>query len=317
LKPLSVVFAGTPDFSVPALEALIAAGHRVTAVYTQPDRPAGRGRQLTASVVKQCALRHGIPVEQPLTLKDETAVATLADYRPQVMVVVAYGLILPRTVLAIPTYGCVNIHASLLPRWRGAAPIHRAVLAGDEMTGVDIMQMEAGLDTGPVLIERTTRIDAKDTTGSVHDRLAAMGAEALLEALEGLANGSIVPRVQSTEGLTYAEKIRKEEAQIDWSQPAATIDRQVRAFNPWPVAQTELRGTQLRVWSAELVDDSTALASATPGSVLAADAKGIRVATGKGVINLTQVQLAGRKAMSAAELLNAHPLDGAVLGATA
>jgi len=296
---------------VPALRALLASSHRVVAVYTQPDRPAGRGRQLTSSAVKQCAVEHGIPVEQPLTLRDPAAVAKLASYSPQVMVVVAYGLILPRDVLSIPTHGCVNIHASLLPRWRGAAPIHRAVLAGDTMTGVAIMQMEAGLDTGPVLVEKATPIAARDTTGSVHDRLAAMGAEALLEALEGIASGSIAPRAQPETGVTYAAKIRKEEAQIDWRHSAELIDRQVRAFNPWPVAQTELHGVQLRIWSAESVDKAT---DAQPGTVIAADAQGIRVATGAGVINLTQLQLAGRRVMSAAELLNAHALDGVVLG---
>jgi methionyl-tRNA formyltransferase len=311
LKSFSVVFAGTPEFSVPALRALLASSHRVVAVYTQPDRPAGRGRQLTSSAVKQCAVEHGIPVEQPLTLRDPAAVAKLASYSPQVMVVVAYGLILPRDVLSIPTHGCVNIHASLLPRWRGAAPIHRAVLAGDTMTGVAIMQMEAGLDTGPVLVEKATPIAARDTTGSVHDRLAAMGAEALLEALEGIASGSIAPRAQPETGVTYAAKIRKEEAQIDWRHSAELIDRQVRAFNPWPVAQTELHGVQLRIWSAESVDKAT---DAQPGTVIAADAQGIRVATGAGVINLTQLQLAGRRVMSAAELLNAHALDGVVLG---
>lgn len=296
---------------MPALRALLASSHRVVAVYTQPDRPAGRGRQLTSSAVKQCAVEHGIPVEQPLTLRDPAAVAKLASYSPQVMVVVAYGLILPRDVLSIPTHGCVNIHASLLPRWRGAAPIHRAVLAGDTMTGVAIMQMEAGLDTGPVLVEKATPIAARDTTGSVHDRLAAMGAEALLEALEGIASGSIAPRAQPETGVTYAAKIRKEEAQIDWRHSAELIDRQVRAFNPWPVAQTELHGVQLRIWSAESVDKAT---DAQPGTVIAADAQGIRVATGAGVINLTQLQLAGRRVMSAAELLNAHALDGVVLG---
>lgn len=312
MKSLSVVFAGTPDFSVPALEALLDAGHSVVAVYTQPDRPAGRGRLLTASAVKRCALEHDIKVEQPLSLRDPAAIAQLASYAPQVMVVVAYGLILPAAVLAIPAYGCVNIHASLLPRWRGAAPIHRAVLAGDEETGVAIMQMEAGLDTGPVLIERRTTIEPRDTTGSVHDRLADMGAAALLEALQSLATSQQNPRTQPAEGVTYAAKILKEEAQIDWRQSAVQIDRQVRAFNPWPVAQTLLRGTQLRIWSAESVDEST---EAPPGTVIRCDAAGIRVATGTGVINLTQLQLAGGKPLAAAELLKAHAFDGVTLGA--
>ena len=307
---LSIVFAGTPEFSVPALEALAASAHRVVAVYTQPDRPAGRGQQLAMSAVKQCALRHSLPVEQPPTLRDPEAVERLAALRPDVRVVVAYGLILPANVLAIPRLGCVNIHASLLPRWRGAAPIHRALLAGDEVTGVTIMQMDAGLDTGPMLIERVTPIESTDTSGTLHDRLAQMGADALREALEGISNGTLTPRAQPAEGATYAAKIRKEEARIDWTRTAIEIDRQVRAFNPWPVAETRWNGQQLRVWQATAIDEAC---NAAPGTIIGGGADGIRVATGAGILNMKRVQLAGRKAVSAAEYLNAQRLDGAVL----
>lgn len=308
MKSLSVVFAGTPDFAVPALQALMASRHRVLAVYTQPDRPAGRGQQIAMSAVKQAALGHGLAIEQPSTLRDPAALERLASYQPDVMIVVAYGLILPASVLTVPAMGCLNIHGSLLPRWRGAAPIHRALLAGDARTGVTIMQMDAGLDTGPMLIERETAIEATDTSATVHDRLAVMGARALLDALDGLLDGSVVPRTQPAQGVTYAAKIRKEEAGIDWSRPAVEIDRQVRAFNPWPVAQTLWNGQQLRVWQAQPVAGAD---EASPGSIVAADANGIRVATGAGLLNLTRIQLAGRKPVAAAEFVNAHRLDGA------
>lgn len=312
MKSLSVVFAGTPEFSVPALRALIASNHQVIAVYTQPDRPAGRGRQLSLSAVKQCALEHHIPIEQPPSLRDPAPIARLAALAPDVMVVVAYGLILPAAVLAIPKYGCVNIHASLLPRWRGAAPIHRAVLAGDRHTGISIMQMDPGLDTGPVLLERRSEIGTRETTASVHDRLATLGAEALLDALGEIASGAVAPHAQPVDGATYAAKIRKEEAVIDWQQSALQIDRQIRAFNPWPVAQTIWRGAQLRVWSGESVDRTT---NEKPGTVIQADGHGIHVATGAGVVSLTQVQLAGRKPTSAAEFLNANAVMGETFGA--
>ena len=310
MRSLSVVFAGTPEFSVPALEALVASRHRVVAVYTQPDRPAGRGQQLTMSAVKQAALRHGLTVEQPATLREASAVDHLQSYRPDVMIVVAYGLILPASVLSVPAMGCINIHASLLPRWRGAAPIHRALLAGDSQTGVTIMQMDAGLDTGPMLLEKTTAIARTDTTGSLHDRLAQMGAEAVIEALDGLIAGSLSPRPQPAEGATYAAKIRKEEALIDWSRPALELEHQVRAFNPWPVAQTSLHRQQLRIWEATATEDRS---DATPGTVTQADSNGIRVATGEGMLVLSRVQLAGRKAVSAAEFLNGQRVEGVVL----
>jgi methionyl-tRNA formyltransferase len=310
---LRVIFAGTPEFSVPALEGLLGSQHYVCAVYTQPDRPAGRGQHVAMSAVKQCALKHGIAVEQPATLRDATAVEKLEQWRADVMIVVAYGLILPPAVLAIPPLGCINIHASLLPRWRGAAPIQRAILAGDTESGVAIMRMEAGLDTGPILLERRTALAARETAGSLHDRLAASGADALLEALVGVVDGSIEPRAQSAEGVTYAAKINKQEALIDWSSSARAIDRQIRAFNPWPIAETRWQGQQLRVWEAS---PEGAASDAPPGSVIAATAEGIRVSTGDGVLNITRVQLAGRKAVAAAEFINAHRMDAARLGIT-
>lgn len=308
---LNIVFAGTPDFAVPALARLCASRHRLVAVYAQPDRPAGRGRLVQHGPVKAFAVAHGLPVEQPVTLRDAEATTTLAGYAPDVMVVVAYGLLLPAELLAIPRYGCLNIHASLLPRWRGAAPIQRALLAGDRQTGIDIMRMEAGLDTGPILVERTMAIGARDTAGSLHDRLAALGAEALLVALDGVAAGSLVARPQSGEGVTYASKIRKEEARIDWSRPAAEIDRQIRAFNPVPGAETRWRGEQLKIWEAEPV---TVKHDAAPGTVLAADAGGLLIAAANGALQLKRVQLAGRKAMPVADFLRAHSVSGERLG---
>jgi methionyl-tRNA formyltransferase len=308
---LSIVFAGTPEFAVPALEALLRSSHRVVAVYTQPDRPAGRGLQLAASAVKQCAVRHELPVEQPATLREAAAVERLQRWSADVMVVAAYGLLLPPSILQTPRLGCINIHASLLPRWRGAAPIQRAIAAGDRISGVTIMQMDAGLDTGPMLLVRPAPIGPRDTGETLHDRLATLGAKALLEALDQIALGTATPTPQPAQGVTYAPKIRKEEAVIDWSRPAAAIERQVHAFNPWPVAQTQWNGKQLRVWYAELVDGGS---PSNPGRVLATSAAGIDVGTGRGVVRLTKVQLSGGKAMPAAEFLNAHRLDGAVLG---
>jgi methionyl-tRNA formyltransferase len=296
---------------VPALEALLHSSHRVVAVYTQPDRPAGRGQQLAASAVKQCAVRHGLPVEQPATLREPSAIEGLQRWSADVMIVAAYGLLLPQSILQTPRLGCINIHASLLPRWRGAAPIQRAIAAGDAETGVTIMQMEAGLDTGPMLLTRAVAIDARETGASLHDRLASLGAQALLDALDAIAHGTATPRAQPADGVTYAAKIRKEEAAIDWSRSAAEIDRQIRAFDPWPVAQTRWNGQQLRVWQATPIESS---ALPDPGRVLATGAAGVDVGTGHGVLRLTRVQSAGRKAMSAAEFLKAHRLDGAVLG---
>jgi methionyl-tRNA formyltransferase len=296
---------------VPALEALLRSPHRIVAVYTQPDRPAGRGQRVAASAVKQCALRHGVPVEQPATLKDPDAVARLKQWSADLVIVAAYGLLLPQSVLDTPRLGCINIHGSLLPRWRGAAPIQRAIELGDAESGVTIMQMEAGLDTGPMLLARPTPIAPRETAATLHDRLAVLGAQALLDALDEILLGKATPRAQPAAGVTYAAKIRKEEAAIDWSRTAEQIDRQIRAFDPWPIAQTQWNGQQLRVWEAEPID---ARAAQSPGKVLATSAAGIDVGTGSGVLRLTRVQAAGRKAVTAAEFLNAHRLDGAVLG---
>lgn len=318
-SPLRIVFAGTPEFSVPALEALHAAGHRVVAVYTQPDRPAGRGRAVAASPVKQRALALGVPVEQPATLRTPEAQAALAAYAPDVMVVVAYGLILPQAVLDIPRLGCLNIHASLLPRWRGAAPIQRAVLAGDERTGVTIMQMDAGLDTGPELLRRELAIGERETAGQLHDRLAPLGAQAIVEAVAGRAAGELHAQPQPDHGATYAAKIRKEEARIDWSRPALELDRLVRAFNPWPIAETTLGGTQVRVWEArpwEPAPDAGATpigSSLLPGAVVDVPGR-IVVATGEGALELLTLQWPGRKPVSAREFLNSRPLAGARFG---
>lgn len=308
-SPLSIVFAGTPEFSVPVLDAMVRSRHRVCAVYTQPDRPAGRGRQVAASAVKQYALERELPVEQPLTLKDPEALARLASWSADVMVVVAYGLLLPQVALDAPRRGCINVHASLLPRWRGAAPIQRAILAGDAESGVTIMQMEAGLDTGPMLLKRTTPILSQDTGQTLHDRLSVLGAQALIETLDTL--DSLQPEPQPAAGVTYAAKLRKEEAMIDWRHSATDIDRLVRAFNAWPVAETRWEGRQLRVWEAEPKSQSH---SSAPGTVVGCSDAGIDVAAGEGVVTLKRVQLAGRKAVSAAEFLRAQRLTGAVFG---
>ncbi|HET6552960.1 MAG TPA: methionyl-tRNA formyltransferase [Dyella sp.] len=304
---LRVVFAGTPEFSVPCLEACRASGADVVAVYTQPDRPAGRGRKLTPSPVKHAAVAAGIAVEQPESLKSEDARATLAAYAPDLMVVVAYGLILPRKVLAIPRLGCWNVHASLLPRWRGAAPIQRAILAGDAESGVDLMQMEAGLDTGPVLLERRTPITHEDTGGSLHDRLSALGADVLAEGLARVMAGeTLEPRGQPDEGVTYAHKLDKAEAKLDFSRPAIELERQVRAFDPWPVAEGEINGETLRVWAARAIEGS-----GVPGSVLNVGRDGIDIACGEGALRVTSLQRAGGKRITAADYLNAMKTRGA------
>lgn len=308
---LRIVFAGTPEFAVPPLEALHAAGHDLVAVYTQPDRPAGRGQALTASPVKRRALEFGLTVEQPATLKTPDAVARLRSFDADLMVVVAYGLILPRAVLDVPRFGCWNIHASLLPRWRGAAPIQRAIVAGDAVTGITIMQMEAGLDTGPMLLVRETPIGPRELGGELHDRLSRLGAEAIVAAIDEWQAGRIKPVIQPAEGATYAAKLSKAEARIDWTKPARAIDAQVRAFNPWPVAETTWDGKQLRVWQSE---PEPPAAGAAPGTVLESSGDRIVVAAGEGALRLLQLQLAGRRAMSAAEFLNANSLAGARLG---
>lgn len=321
---MNIIFAGTPEFARVALERLLAAGFRVPLVLTQPDRPAGRGMKLQASPVKQLALEKHIEVAQPRSLRlegkfpDEASAARDAILAAQadVMVVAAYGLILPQWVLDAmghaPRLGCLNIHASLLPRWRGAAPIHRAIEAGDAQTGVTIMQMDAGLDTGDMLLTERLPIRADDTTGSLHDRLAVLGGRLIVEALEMAACGGLQAQPQPAEGVTYANKIEKAEAAIDWAQPASALARRVRAFNPFPGASTGLAGEAIKVWAAH-ADDA---AAGTPGEVLAAQADGIRVATGEGALVLTELQRAGGKRLAAADFLRGFPLAvGQVLDA--
>ena len=300
-----LVFAGTPEFAVPCLEACRASGADVVAVYTQPDRPAGRGRKLTPSPVKQAALDAGIAVEQPQSLKTSSVQQTLAAYQPDLLVVVAYGLILPRKVLAMPRLGCWNVHASLLPRWRGAAPIQRAILAGDAQSGVDLMQMDAGLDTGPVLLQRRTAITATDSGGSLHDRLSALGAEVLAEGLRRqFAGEPLVATPQSDEGITYAHKLDKAEAKLDFSRPAIELERQVRAFDPWPVAEGEIAGESVRIWAAQAIELQQ---PATPGQLVAAGRGGIELACGQGALRITALQRSGGRRISAVDYLNARP----------
>jgi methionyl-tRNA formyltransferase len=307
---LDIVFAGTPAFAVPALAALHAAGHQVRAVYTQPDRPAGRGRAITAGPVKQHAMSLGVPVEQPASLRSEEALARLRSYAPDLMVVIAYGLILPQAVLDVPRLGCLNIHASLLPRWRGAAPIQRAILAGDARTGVTIMKMDAGLDTGPILLVRDTPIAPRETAASLHERLARLGAECVIDAIDEWRAGRIEPQPQPAAGASYAAKIERHEAAIDWSCSATEIDRQVRALNPRPVAETTWSGRQLRIWEAQPVPRPV---DAAPGQVIDTGAR-LTVAAGQGALRIDRLQLAGRRALSAAEFGNAHALAGERLG---
>lgn len=302
--PLRVVFAGTPEFAVPCLSACRQPGVQVSAVYTQPDRPAGRGRALAASPVKQAALAGDIPVEQPETLKDPATQQRLRELAPDLMIVVAYGLLLPKAVLAIPRFGCWNVHASLLPRWRGAAPIQRAILAGDGESGVCLMQMERGLDTGPVIACRATPIAAQETGGSLHDRLATLGAETLRVELARLVTTRVAPELQAqaAEGVTYAHKLDKAEAVMDWQRSAAELERQVRAFDPWPVAEASLAGERVRIWSA-IAQAGTGL----PGEIIAATRDGIDVAAGSGVLRIRELQRAGGRRISAQDYLNAQP----------
>ncbi|WHZ20313.1 MAG: Methionyl-tRNA formyltransferase [Rhodanobacteraceae bacterium] len=304
---LRLVFAGTPDFAVPGLRACLDTGAEVVAVYTQPDRPAGRGRKLAPSPVKQATLAVGIPVEQPESLKTHEAQARLRAYAPDLMVVIAYGLILSRKVLAIPRLGCWNVHASLLPRWRGAAPIQRAILAGDAETGVCLMQMDAGLDTGPVLLERRTAIASDDTGGTLHDRLATLGAEVLREGLQRIAAGEDLTATPQPEvGITYAHKLDKAEAKLDFTQPARELERKVRAFDPWPVAEAELAGERVRVWAASAMAATPEQAGKAPGALVAASKHGIDVACGEGVLRILKLQRAGGRVIGAADYLNAR-----------
>ena len=308
---MRVAYAGTPEFAVPALQALVQSRHTVVGVLTQPDRPKGRGRQLVPGAVKQAALAHNLPVFQPLSLKTEEGRAELVSWAPDVLVVVAYGLILPKAVLDLPGFGCVNIHASLLPRWRGAAPIHRAVLAGDENTGITIMLMDEGLDTGPMLSQSKIAIESRDTTGSLHDRLSALGATALLDSLDALEAGTAKPVPQPAEAVTYAAKIEKKDAVIDWAQSAAEIDRKVRAFIPTPVAETTFKGEQLRIYESSVVDSPS---GADPGTVTAVAAGGVVISCGYQSLSLQRVQRPGRQPISARDFANTQGLLGSRLG---
>lgn len=305
---LRIIFAGTPEFAAEHLSALLGSRHEVIAVYSQPDRPAGRGKKLTPSPVKEVALAHAIPIYQPINFKSEEAIAELTALNADLMVVVAYGLILPKAVLEAPRLGCVNVHASILPRWRGAAPIQRAIEAGDSETGVTIMQMDVGLDTGDMLIKAFCPILPEDTGGTLHDKLIAIGTPALLEALEHIAAGTLQPEQQDDRLSNYAPKLNKEEAALNWNLPAPSLALKVRAFNPFPVAHTKPAGTgddqRIRVWSAAAVDTTVA---APPGQITRVDADGLWVACTQGQLILKQLQLPGKKAMTVSEILRGHP----------
>lgn len=300
---LRIIFAGTPDFAARHLDALLSSGHQVVGVFTQPDRPAGRGKKLMPSPVKVLAEEKGLPVFQPVSLRPQENQQLVADLHADVMVVVAYGLILPKAVLDMPRLGCINVHGSLLPRWRGAAPIQRSLWSGDAETGVTIMQMDVGLDTGDMLHKLSCPIDADDTSASLYDKLAELGPQGLLHTLQLLATGTAQPEVQDESLVTYAEKLSKEEARVDWTLSAAQLERCIRAFNPWPMSYIIIDEQPVKIWQATVIDKP---ASAEPGTILEANRQGIQVATGDGILNLISLQPAGKKAMSAQDLLNSR-----------
>jgi len=302
-KPLKIVFAGTPDFAARHLAALLSSEHEIIAVYTQPDRPAGRGKKLTASPVKNIALEHNIPVYQPENFKSDEAKQELADLNADLMVVVAYGLLLPQAVLDTPKLGCINVHGSILPRWRGAAPIQRSIWAGDKETGVTIMQMDIGLDTGDMLKIATLPIEATDTSASMYEKLAELGPQALVECLSDIAKGTAVAEKQDDELANYAKKLSKEEARINWSDEATHIERCVRAFNPWPMSHFEAAENSIKVWQSRVEEQTSAKPA---GTILQADKSGIHVATGNGVLVLEQLQIPGKKAMPVQDILNSR-----------
>jgi len=303
MTSLNLVFAGTPAFTCPSLDALVASKHHLSAVYTQPDRPAGRGRRMQASPAKQWAEEHNIPVYQPLNFKNQAAQDELKALKPDLLVVIAYGLILPQAVLDIPRLGCINVHASLLPNWRGASPIQASLLHGDAETGVTIMQLDAGMDTGPILTRATCKIPPDATASSLHDILAQLAQAPLLETLDALAEGRAHPVDQQHEHASYAPKITKQDAVIDWHKPAIHIERQIRAFNPWPIARTEAGEQTLRVHQARALPQST---DAEPGTILSLDASGMFVATGENILRVETIQFAGGKALSVSDWLNAR-----------
>ncbi|MFQ2720539.1 methionyl-tRNA formyltransferase [Aeromonas caviae] len=303
MNKLKLIFAGTPDFAARHLAALLSSGHEVVAVYTQPDKPAGRGQKLTASPVKELALAHDLPVYQPASLRNEAAQAELAALGADLMVVVAYGLILPKAVLNTPRLGCINVHGSLLPRWRGAAPIQRSIWAGDAETGVTIMQMDVGLDTGAMIRKVTCPIASDETSASLYDKLAGLGPQALVDTLDAMAAGGTAAEPQDDALANYAEKLSKEEARIDWSMDAVAIERCIRAFNPWPISWFDVAGQTVKVWQAEVVAQDHGQAA---GTLLKADKQGIEVATGQGVLRLLTLQPPGKKAMSVSDLLNSR-----------
>ena len=307
---MKIVFAGTPEFAVPTLQALLDSAHDVCAVYTQPDRPAGRGRKLTASPIKQLALAHDIPVYQPENFKDPAAISELAALNADLLVVIAYGLILPQAVIDTPHLACINVHGSLLPRWRGAAPIHRALMAGDDKTGITIMKVVKKLDAGDMLLKDECPITATDTSSSLHDQLAQMGAASLLKVVDQFQAGTIIAEPQDEALVTYAHKLEKHEAVLDWADSAIQLDRKIRGLNAWPVAQTWFKGEVLRVWNCALTDKTSTL---TPGTISCAD-QALDVATGTGVIRLLEVQLPGGKRIAGKDFLNAHAADGEKLG---
>lgn len=300
---MNIIFAGTPHFALPSLDAIANSGHHITTIYTQPDRPAGRGHKLSPSPVKEWALMHDIPLQQPLNFKSQESIDTLKLLKPDIMVVIAYGLILPRAVLEIPRYGCINVHASLLPRWRGASPIQQAILHNDTSTGVTIMQMDAGMDTGNMLATVSCPITSQDTAGTLHDKLSYLSTEPLLDVLGKITKGDVVATPQDNQFVTYAPKITKENAAIKWTQSASEIDCQIRAFNPWPICYTHINQDTIRIHHARPLEGAT---HKTPGTILSIEKEGIQVATGKGILLIEQLQFAGGKALSVRDWLNAY-----------
>ncbi|MGV2814306.1 methionyl-tRNA formyltransferase [Enterobacter cancerogenus] len=302
-KTLRIIFAGTPDFAARHLDALLSSGHNVVGVFTQPDRPAGRGKKLMPGPVKALAEEHGLPVFQPASLRPEENQQLVADLNADVMVVVAYGLILPKAVLDMPRIGCINVHGSLLPRWRGAAPIQRSLWAGDAETGVTIMKMDVGLDTGDMLYKLSCPITPEDTSATLYDKLAELGPQGLIKTLEQLAEGTAKPVVQDEALVTYAEKLSKDEALLDWALPAAQLERCIRAFNPWPMSWMVIDDQPVKVWKASVIESHV---QAAPGTIVEANKQGIQVATAEGILNLESLQPAGKKAMSVQDLLNSR-----------